>query len=57
MRAGAADLCVFDAEEQWTVDPQNFRSKGRNTVFAGDTLTGKVKLTVCGGKITHREGI
>ena len=54
---GAADLCVFDAEEQWTVDPQNFRSKGRNTVFAGDTLTGKVKLTVCGGKITHREGI
>ena len=54
---GAADLCVFDAKEQWTVDPQNFRSKGRNTVFAGDTLTGKVKLTVCGGKITHREGI
>ena len=54
---GAADLCVFDAEEQWTVDPQNFRSKGQNTVFAGDTLTGKVKLTVCGGKITHRDGI
>ena len=54
---GAADLCVFDAEEQWTVDPQNFRSKGRNTVFAGNTLTGKVKLTVCDGKITHREGI
>ena len=54
---GAADLCVFDAAEQWTVDPQAFRSKGRNTVFAGDTLTGKVKLTICGGKITYRDGI
>lgn len=48
-----ADLFVFDPEESWTVDPNQFHSKGRNTVFAGDTLTGKVHLTLCGGKVTY----
>lgn len=49
-----ADLCVFDPDEEWIVDPENFRSKARNTVFAGDKLTGRVHLTLCGGKITHQ---
>lgn len=49
-----ADLFVFDPEEAWTVDPSQFRSKGRNTVFAGDSLMGRVHLTLCGGKITHQ---
>jgi dihydroorotase len=48
-----ADLMAFNPRETWTVDPAQFRSKARNTVFAGETLTGKVKLTLCGGKITH----
>lgn len=50
----AADLVVFSPEESFTVDPQQFRSKARNTVFAGDVLTGRVHLTLCGGKITHQ---
>ena len=55
LKPGApADVCVFDPEEVWTVDPAQFRSKARNTVFAGETLTGKVKLTICGGRITYR---
>lgn len=49
-----ADLFVFDPEEAWTVDPSQFRSKGQNTVFAGDSLMGRVHLTLCGGKITHQ---
>jgi dihydroorotase len=48
-----ADLMAFDPRETWTVDPAQFRSKARNTVFAWETLTGRVKLTLCGGKITH----
>ena len=50
---GPADLCVFDPGETWTVDPEQFRTKGRSTVFAGEALTGRVKLTLCGGKITY----
>lgn len=52
---GPADLCVIDLREKWTVDPEKFRSKGRSTVFAGDTLTGRVKLTLCAGKITYQD--
>ena len=48
-----ADLMAFDPEEVWTVDPAQFRSKGRNTVFGGETLTGRVKLTILGGRIVY----
>ena len=44
---------AFDPEEVWTVDPAQFRSKGRNTVFGGETLTGRVKLTILGGRIVY----
>ncbi|MDD6024364.1 MAG: dihydroorotase [Oscillospiraceae bacterium] len=50
----AADICVFDPEEVWTVDPEQFRSKARNTIFAGEALAGRVRLTICGGKITYQ---
>ena len=51
----AADLMAFDPEEVWTVDPEKFRSKGRNSVFIRETLTGRVKLTILGGRITYNE--
>ena len=50
-----ADICIFDADESWTVDPEKFHSKARNTIFAGEKLTGRVKMTICGGKITFDE--
>lgn len=50
---GPADLVIFDPEETWTVDPKKFCSKAHNTVFQGETLTGKVKYTICGGRITY----
>lgn len=48
-----ADIVVFDPNEVWTVDPEQFRSKARNTVFSGEQLCGRVKYTICGGKITY----
>ena len=50
--AGApADIALLDLERKWTVDPERFQSKGRNTVFAGAELTGCPVLTVLGGEI------
>ena len=49
----AADITVFDPNEEWTVEPERFFSLSRNSPFAGWTLTGRVKLTVCKGKVTH----
>jgi len=44
-----ADLVVFDPEEWWVVDPAEFRSKGRNTPFAGWKLKGRVLMTLVKG--------
>jgi dihydroorotase len=52
LRAGApADVTVFDPAAEWVVDPNKFLSKGRNTPYAGMTLTGRAMCTVVGGEI------
>jgi dihydroorotase len=57
LRKGSlADVTVFDPDVRWTVDPSSFRSKGRNTPYAGQTLRGLVDLTVVGGRVIHRRG-
>ena len=51
IEAGApADVTVFDPDETWTVDPEQFLSKGHNTPWAGKTLSGVVKATFVDGR-------
>lgn len=49
-----ADLALLDPQAEWTVDPARFKSRSRNTPFGGWPAKGKVLLTLCGGKVTHR---
>lgn len=51
---GKADMVIFDENEQWTVG-EHFKSKASNSPFIGETLQGKVKYTICGGKIVYRD--
>ena len=51
---GAADITVFDPEAQWTVDASDFASKSRNTPFAGQTLHGQVRYTLCDGQVVYK---
>ncbi len=46
-----ADVVLFDPDESWVVDAATFASKGKNTPLDGETLVGRVKLTVAGGAI------
>ena len=46
-----ADLVLFDPNEEWQVDTSAFASKGKNTPLDGDTLKGRVKLTIASGEI------
>ncbi len=46
-----ADVVLFDPDESWVVDAASFASKGKNTPLDGETLVGRVKLTVAGGEI------
>ena len=57
LRRGAiADVTVFDADIAWTVDPARFRSKGRNTPYAGQELRGRVEYTLVDGRVVYRRG-
>jgi dihydroorotase len=44
-----ADFCVADLEETWKVTPATLRGKSRNCALLGETLTGRVRLTVVDG--------
>ena len=48
-----ADLVIFDENETWTAD--QFASKASNTPFLGRTMTGKVKYTICEGKVVYQD--
>jgi len=50
----AADIVIFDPQRKWTVDPQLFQSKSRNTPFAGRQLEGVVCRTLVGGRTVFR---
>lgn len=46
-----ADLVIFDENEKWTVE--TFVSKACNSPFRGETLQGRVRYTICNGKIVY----
>jgi dihydroorotase len=48
-----ADVIVVDSEAAWTVDPEEFLSKGKNTPLAGRELRGQVVATFVGGKMVY----
>ena len=50
-----ADVVIFDPNETYTIDKNKFASKGRNTPFDGKKVTGKVKYTLCNGKIVYED--
>ena len=57
LRSGdIADICIFDPNEEWVVDPEKLHSKSKNTCFKGMTLKGRVKYTVLDGKIVYTDG-
>ena len=47
----AADVVVFDPETAWTVRPEEFYSKSRNTPFAGRRLRGRAVTTIARGQV------
>lgn len=51
-----ADIAIFDVDEEWTVDPAAFLSKGRNSVFAGKKLKGRAVYTIVGGVVRFEKG-
>ena len=55
-KGAVADVTVFDPGAEWTVEPSQFLTKGRNTPYAGMTLRGRAMCTIVGGNVVHRLG-
>jgi dihydroorotase len=55
LRVGShADVVVFDAGEEWNFAVKDSRSKSRNTPFDGAAMLGRVRATVCAGRVVFR---
>jgi dihydroorotase len=52
LAAGApADITILDPDSTSTIDPHRFRSRSRNTPFAGWSVTGGPWMTIVGGTV------
>ena len=52
-KGAKAEFMIADLNREWTVKPEKFASRSRNSVFKGEKLTGKVLLTVSNGKVIY----
>ncbi len=55
-RGTVADITIFDPAVAWTVDPDTFLSKGRNSPYRGKALTGRATCTIVGGRVVYGDG-
>lgn len=50
-----ADIAIFDPNETYTIDKNEFASKGKNTPFHGTEVTGRVVCTICDGRVVFEK--
>ena len=48
---GMADVCVFNPQARWPIDPAQLRSQGAATPFARQEATGQVRFALVGGQV------
>ena len=48
-----ADVVLFDPKAEWTYRATESKSKAKNTPFDGWTMQGKVRWTVCEGRVVY----
>jgi len=51
-----ADIIVVDPAVEWVVDKAQLISKSKNSCFLGRKLKGRVKYTLCAGRVAYAEG-
>jgi dihydroorotase len=52
-KGAPADLVLIDLETPWVVEPEQLRSKSKNTPFDSATLQGRALLTVVAGRLVY----
>jgi dihydroorotase len=49
-----ADVALIDPAARWVVGEDGFRSKSANSGWLGETLTGRVRMTIARGQVAWR---
>jgi dihydroorotase len=49
----SADICIFDPEQSWILDPAEMVSLGQNTPFLNHKFHGRVSHTILQGRIVY----
>lgn len=50
-----ADLVIFDLDQPWRIDPEEFSSETQNTPFDGHAVQGRVLRTVLAGRTVYED--
>lgn len=50
-----ANLTIFDPNEKWTFEKSDIISKSKNSPIFGTELCGRVKYTICNGKLVYKD--
>ncbi|WP_042301590.1 dihydroorotase [Paraburkholderia kururiensis] len=50
-----ADVCVFDPDTHWRVDPRTLKSQGHNSPFLGYELPARVRATIVSGHVAFEQ--
>lgn len=51
-----ADICIADINEEYVIDPDEFKSKGKNTPFGGMRVKGRIRYTLLNGQVVFENG-
>jgi dihydroorotase len=51
------DYSVWDLEEEYEINPDEFLSMGKASTFTGGRVFGRCKATVCDGKLVYKEEV
>ena len=54
-RGMPADITLADLDQEFVYTKEEIRSKASNSPYIGSELTGRIKMTITGGKITYDE--
>ena len=51
VKGGVADICIFDPQRTWQVEPAALLSQGKHTPFSGYEMPVSVRCTLVGGQV------
>ena len=48
-----ADIAIADLSEEYRIDTSQFKGKSNNCPYNGLSVTGRIKMTICSGKVVY----